>query len=165
MPDTTVNAAPDLKAWVHFVLRVQTADSKQSSHAKPLGPSPRGLPRQSLAPPGSTHPEGLDCGERVLEVVGRLPQHVRLPAALHNVPVRLITKATTSLRTCHGIGSTAPRRQEAELHMSAETDDAKPPSRMTNDAKLPSRMPLELAGVPPPPLEECKKWLDACAKC
>jgi hypothetical protein len=38
---------------------------------------------------GRPHPQRLDRLGRTLELVGRLAQHVRVPAELHHVPVRL----------------------------------------------------------------------------
>lgn len=59
------------------------------------GKAPKGWNQPTQTNPStpsgwSTHPQRLDGGDGVLEVVGRLAQHVRVPALLHNVPVRLV---------------------------------------------------------------------------
>lgn len=46
--------------------------------------------RCSTGKPNQAHPQRLERGGGVLEVVGRLAQHVRLPPLLHDVPVRLV---------------------------------------------------------------------------
>ena len=112
-----------------------TRSKAGASHPVPPATSPTGAAGPSLHPtpphplPASmlpAHPQLLECGQRILEVVGRLAQHMRIPPLLHNVPVGLVC------RRAHREGRRAgwaERAGPAIMHAARSSPEAPRPAR------------------------------------